>query len=64
VIKIDQVSLKVLLFGLPLVILLGIRNYFLTSTQTAPDAQSGLYNFTGLILGIWMVLSLYLSVRL
>jgi hypothetical protein len=63
--KIDRKILKLFLFGLPFVIGMAL----LASTISLKDANNGsvldYYNsFSGLVFGIWMFFSLYLSVRL
>jgi hypothetical protein len=62
----DSILLKAFLYGLPLVIILSIFSYFygLEILNRVPDKIKLLYNFAGLVLALWMLLSIYLSVRL
>lgn len=64
--KFDSVLLKVFLYGLPMVALLAIFSYY----YSAEAVQCGsayvrlLNGLTGLVLALWMVLTLFLSLRL
>ncbi len=62
----DSIFLKVFLYGLPMVIILGIFSYAygLGRFQGFAGNFRLLYNFSGLIFAIWMLLSIYLSIRL
>ena len=62
----DTIFLKVFLYGLPMVIILGIFSYAygLGRFQGFAGNFRLLYNFSGLIFAIWMLLSIYLSIRL
>lgn len=64
--KLDSILLKSFLYGLPLVVMLGIFSYYygLGIFSQATGKIKFLYNFAGLIFAIWMLLSIYLSVRL
>lgn len=64
--RLDSILLKVLLYGLPLVIILAIFSYCygLGIFNQATGNVKLLYNFAGLIFALWMMLSIYLSVRL
>ena len=64
--KLDSILLKVFLYGLPIVIGYAIFAY---SYDLETSAQAGgylrvLYDFGGIVFGSWMILSIYLSVRL
>ncbi len=64
--RLDSIFLKVFLYGLPLVIILAIFSYRygLGRFQGLAGNFKLLYNFSGLVFAIWMLLSIYLSVRL
>jgi hypothetical protein len=64
--KIDSFLLKIFIYGLPLIILLAIFSY---SYNFEANASSGsylemIYDFAGIMFGSWMLLSIYLAVRL
>jgi len=64
--KIDLVLLKIFLYGLPLIIALAIFSYsydFETSVS-ASNYIKYLYNFAGIMFASWMLLSIYLGIRL
>jgi hypothetical protein len=64
--RLDSILLKVFLCGLPLVIILAVFTYFYslgTINQNAGNVKL-IYNFAGLVFALWMLLSIYLSVRL
>jgi hypothetical protein len=64
--KTDSVLLKIFLYGLPLIIILAIFSYsydFETSAS-ASNYIKCLYNFAGIIFASWMLLSIYLGIRL
>lgn len=62
----DSIFLKVFLYGLPMVIILAIFSYSygLGKFQGLAGNFKLLYNFSGLVFAIWMLLSIYLSIRL
>lgn len=64
--RLDSILLKVFLHGLPLVIILAFFSYFYSSgmINQAVGNVKLIYNFAGLIFALWMMLSIYLSVRL
>jgi hypothetical protein len=64
--RIDSIILKVFLYGLPIVIILSIFSYVynLESLNRATGNVKILYNFAGLIFALWMMISIYLCVRL
>jgi hypothetical protein len=64
--KADSLVLKVFLYGLPLAIILAVFASFINPNTVSqqPWPISTLYNFAGLIFGLWMLFSLYLSMRL
>ncbi|MBP2631028.1 MAG: hypothetical protein H6Q70_1656 [Firmicutes bacterium] len=64
--KLDLVLLRIFLYGLPLIILFAIFSY---SYDVEANASSGnylemIYDFAGLMFGSWLLLSIYLAVRL
>jgi hypothetical protein len=64
--RMDSVLLRIFLYGLPLIILLAIFSY---SYDSETSASAGiyinlLYNFAGIMFASWMLLSIYLGVRL
>jgi hypothetical protein len=64
--KIDQIILKIFLYGLPVAISLAIFSscYTNKTIYEQPSLIQALYNFTGFIFGLWMAFSFYLSLRL
>lgn len=64
--KFDSVLLRIFLYGLPLIILLAIFSY--SYNFEAIDSSGNyiklIYNFAGIMFGSWMLLSIYLGVRL
>jgi hypothetical protein len=64
--KIDRVVLKIFLYGLPLAI--GLAIFFSCfdsrTIETEPDAVRSLYNLSGLIFAVWILLSVFVSLRL
>ena len=64
--KIDQIVLRVFLYGLPIVIIMAIISSFYdhNSIVSKPYFFQLYYNFSGLVFGVWMFFSLYLSARL
>ena len=64
--RLDSLLLKAFLYGLPLVIITAFFCYFYQSGALGYAAAKLklLNNFAGLILGSWMLLAVYLSVRL
>jgi len=64
--RLDSILLKVFLYGLPPVIVCAIFSYSHSPEFVNPPTGylKLLYNFAGFILAFWMMLSLYLSVRL
>lgn len=64
--RLDLVLLRIFLYGLPLIILFAIFSY---SYDVEANAFSGnyletIYDFAGFVFGSWMLLSIYLAVRL
>lgn len=63
--KFDSILLKIFLFGLPVIVIIGaiylINQDIINQDQTF---LRWLWNFAGLIFATWMALSLYLSIRL
>lgn len=64
--RLDLVLLRIFLYGLPLIILFAIFSY---SYDVEANASSGnylemIYDFAGFVFGSWMLLSIYLAVRL
>lgn len=63
--KADSIVLKVFLYGLPIAIILAI---FCSLVDPDPNARptliQSIYNLSGLVFGIWMAFSFYLSGRL
>ncbi|MEW6659888.1 MAG: hypothetical protein AB1424_14615 [Thermodesulfobacteriota bacterium] len=64
--RLDSILLKVFLYGLPLVIMLAIftYSYGLGVFNQIAGKLKLLYNFAGLAFALWMLLSIYLSIRL
>lgn len=64
--KIDKIVLKIFLYGLPVAIGLAIFSscFDHRTIIEKPEFIQTLYNFSGLIFGIWMTFSIYLSLRL
>jgi len=64
--RFDSILLKVFLYGLPVVVLITVTNYFYNPGAFSQSHISirWLNDLTGLIFLIWMALSLYLSFRL
>ena len=64
--RLDGILLKVFLYGLPLVVVSAVfcYSYKAGSFNQAAANLKLLNNFAGLILGLWMLLSIYLCVRL
>jgi hypothetical protein len=64
--RLDAILLKSFLYGLPMVIMLAIFSYLyrLGDINQSSDILKLLYNFSGFVLGLWMLLSIYLSARL
>lgn len=65
--KIDFTLLRAFLYGLPIVILLAIFFYYYTGNENSASANSflyQLYNLAGFMFGLWMLLSIYLGIRL
>ncbi|MBP2652474.1 MAG: hypothetical protein H6Q73_43 [Firmicutes bacterium] len=64
--KIDSALLKFFIYGLPLIILLAIFSYSydLQAFPPTSDYLITLYNFAGIMLALWMLLSIYLCARL
>ncbi len=64
--RLDTLLLKVYLYGLPAVVIFAVLShlYGLGSLEQTGGANKILHNFEGLVLAVWLVLSLYLSVRL
>jgi hypothetical protein len=62
----DSILLRVFLSGLPLVIILGIFSYFygMDIFKGPQGLVKLLYNCAGLVFAIWMLLAIYLCVRL
>jgi len=62
----DSIILKIFLYGLPIVIILAIftYSYGLGMFNQVTGKLKILYNFSGLTLALWMLLSIYLSARL
>lgn len=64
--KLDSILLKVFLYGLPAVIVMGAFSYY--NHETLQHATVGCFrylnNLTGLSFALWMFLSIYLSIRL
>ncbi len=63
---IDKLVLKVFLYGLPIAILMALGASFFNAETigSQPGYLQALYNFSGLVFGLWMSFSLYLSGRL
>ncbi|MBF0529397.1 MAG: hypothetical protein HQK55_09025 [Deltaproteobacteria bacterium] len=64
--KLDAMLLKIYLWGLPAVVVLGALSY---NGQVEALSRTGGYlsqlnNLTGLVFGVWMALTIYLSIRL
>ncbi len=64
--RLDSILLKVFLYGLPAVVALAVFSYSygLGIINHAAGHVKLLYNFAGFIFAFWMMLSIYLSVRL
>ena len=64
--KIDSVVLKVFLYGLPVAVAMAIFASWVNPDSVSNQAQwtQRFYNLSGLIFGLWMLFSLYLSMRL
>lgn len=64
--KIDLFLLKVFLFGLPIIVLLGIFSHsYDFETATAVEGYiAQLYDFAGLMFAVWMLLVIFLGIRL
>lgn len=64
--KIDSLVLKIFLYGLPLAILLAIYCAGLDPQfkVSGPSWMAQLYDFGGLVFGLWMIFSLYICLRL
>ena len=64
--KTDSIVLKVFIYGLPIAVLMGVFASFINpdTITSQPWMIAKLYNFSGLIFGLWMLFSLYLSMRL
>jgi len=64
--KLDSLLLRVFLYGLPIVIAFAVfvYPYDLETSDRAGGYIKALYNFGGFVFGAWMILSIYLSVRL
>lgn len=64
--KIDAIVLKVFLYGLPAVVVLGIfaYPYTLETINRAAGHVRLLYNLSGLVFAVWIAFSIYLSLRL
>jgi hypothetical protein len=64
--KADSLLLKAFLYGLPAVIVFAVFSYFysLGILNHAASSLKLLYNFSGLVLAIWMTFAIYLSIRL
>lgn len=63
--NLDSIWLKVFLYGLALVILLAIFSSSYGFEAANDTSFLGiLYNFAGIIFSLWMLLSIYLSIRL
>ncbi len=64
--RLDSLLLKVFLYGLPLVVFLAVFSY--SRDPEIMNRTAGfirlIYNCTGLVFALWMVLSIYLCVRL
>jgi amino acid transporter len=64
--KLDSILLKIFLYGLPVVTVCAIFSYSYSPEFIKPATGYAklLYNLAGLVLALWMMLSLFLSVRL
>ncbi|VBB07124.1 Hypothetical protein LUCI_2368 [Lucifera butyrica] len=64
--KLDSLLLKVFLYGLPLIIVLAVFSYLHDSgiIASAYSYLEHLYNFAGFMFALWMLLSVYLGIRL
>jgi hypothetical protein len=60
--RLDTIFLKIFLYGLPVVAMLAIFSYFYSTGIVSYAAF--LNSFAGLVFAVWMVLSVYLSLRL
>jgi hypothetical protein len=64
--RLDPVILKVFLYGLPLVIFCGVfaASYGWQSAAAAGGLVQALYNLSGLVFGVWLLLAACLLARL
>ncbi len=63
--KVDSILLKVFLYGLPGVVVLAVVSYFFLENAVHPSAGAKMLNaFSGLVFAVWLVLCLYVCVRL
>lgn len=64
--RVDQIVAKVFLYGLPIAVILAVFASFINPNNLSSYSSlvRSLYNFSGLIFGLWMAFSLYLSGRL
>lgn len=63
--KIDNAILKIFLFGLPVAIIMAIFSSNIDMSRANDGSALDLYNsLSGLVFGLWMLFSLYLSLRL
>jgi len=64
--KIDLLLLRVFLYGLPIIVLMAIftHSYDYETAANAGSYVNQLYNFAGFMFGAWMLLAVYLGLRL
>jgi len=64
--KMDSILLKIFLYGLPLIVLLAIFSYSYNAETSVSAANyvTMIYNFAGIMFATWMLLSIYLGIRL
>jgi len=64
--RVDSILLRIFLYGLPLIVLLAIFSYSynVETSVSAASYVTMIYNFAGIMFAIWMLLSIYLGIRL
>lgn len=64
--RFDSVLLRIFLYGIPLLVVYGAYAYIYCSSPGGrpDDIRRFFYNLGGLVLAVWMILSIYLSIRL